>query len=208
MSNKFFYAVKIGKIPGIYNTWDECKNNVLNFPGAIYKKFKTYEEATSFINNDSINIKERNNEQKTYDNTNLSGLHAYIDGSFSNSINKAGYGAVILVDGIIKEKLLGTCSKYLEMRNVVGELYAAAYAINWALDNQYTEITLHYDYTGIENWATGNWKTEKEGTKEYKKFIDSKKELIRINFVKVKSHSGDQYNDLADALAKEAIEIQ
>ena len=31
------------------------------------------------------------------------------------------------------------------------------------------------------------------------------KKLISIDFVKVKSHSGEQYNERADYLAKEAI---
>ncbi|EPZ58688.1 caulimovirus viroplasmin family protein [[Clostridium] sordellii ATCC 9714] len=47
MSNKY-YAVKVGKKPGIYKTWDECKEQVNKFPGAIYKSFKTLEEAEKF----------------------------------------------------------------------------------------------------------------------------------------------------------------
>ena len=31
---------------------------------------------------------------------------------------------------------------------------------------------------------------------------------IRFRFVKVKGHSGDKYNDLADRLAKDALGIQ
>ena len=30
-----YYAVKNGKVPGIYNTWDECKENIHGFKGAI-----------------------------------------------------------------------------------------------------------------------------------------------------------------------------
>ena len=46
---KKFYAVKNGKTPGIYDTWDECKENVSGFPGAEYKSFKTLEEAKEFM---------------------------------------------------------------------------------------------------------------------------------------------------------------
>ena len=46
---KKFYAVKNGKTPGIYETWDECKENVSGFPGAEYKSFKTLEEAKEFM---------------------------------------------------------------------------------------------------------------------------------------------------------------
>lgn len=42
---KNFYAVKKGRHPGIYRTWDECKKNVDGFPGAVFKGFATKEEA-------------------------------------------------------------------------------------------------------------------------------------------------------------------
>lgn len=44
-----YYAVRKGKIPGIYRTWSECKDQVHKFSGAIYKSFKTLHEAQAFI---------------------------------------------------------------------------------------------------------------------------------------------------------------
>ena len=40
-----FYAVKIGRKPGIYLTWDECKQQVDKFKGAVYKSFNSKDEA-------------------------------------------------------------------------------------------------------------------------------------------------------------------
>ncbi|RIB26388.1 hypothetical protein C2G38_2064978 [Gigaspora rosea] len=34
-----YYAVKIGRQPGIYLTWDECLAQVKGFSGSKYKKF-------------------------------------------------------------------------------------------------------------------------------------------------------------------------
>ncbi|XP_012277947.1 ribonuclease H1 [Orussus abietinus] len=48
-----FYAVAKGRKPGIYQTWDECKLQVNQFSGPIYKKFKTQTEAEDFINKNS-----------------------------------------------------------------------------------------------------------------------------------------------------------
>ncbi len=61
-----FYAVKVGKIPGIYTTWLECSKNVTGFSGAVYKSFPTLEEAERYIgitnsNNSTENIREDNN---------------------------------------------------------------------------------------------------------------------------------------------------
>ncbi|RUS13282.1 Caulimovirus viroplasmin-domain-containing protein, partial [Endogone sp. FLAS-F59071] len=43
-----FYAVRIGRCPGIYLTWDECKLQITGHPGATYKKFYTKTEAEEF----------------------------------------------------------------------------------------------------------------------------------------------------------------
>lgn len=53
MAKKNFYAVKVGKTPGIYKTWDECEANVKEYPGAKYKGFKTLIEAEDYINGES-----------------------------------------------------------------------------------------------------------------------------------------------------------
>lgn len=47
--------------------------------------------------------------------------------------------------------------------------------------------------------------SNKDGTKAYKAYFDSIKNYINIRFVKVKGHSNDRYNDMADILAKEAL---
>ena len=44
-----YYAVKIGKNPGIYKTLSEYNKQIKNFSGAIGKKFSNEEEALNFI---------------------------------------------------------------------------------------------------------------------------------------------------------------
>jgi len=46
---KKVYAIKVGKKPGIYNTWEEAKLQVDGFKGAIYKGFTSMEEAKAFM---------------------------------------------------------------------------------------------------------------------------------------------------------------
>lgn len=45
MAKKKYYAVQVGKIPGIYGTWDECKAQTEGVSGAKYKSFPSLEEA-------------------------------------------------------------------------------------------------------------------------------------------------------------------
>ena len=51
-----FYAVANGKEIGIYNTWEECKNQINGFSNAKYKKFKTREDAENFILDSKISV--------------------------------------------------------------------------------------------------------------------------------------------------------
>lgn len=48
MASKF-YAVRVGRTPGIYNSWDDCKAQIDGFSGATYKSFKTAAEAAEFM---------------------------------------------------------------------------------------------------------------------------------------------------------------
>lgn len=51
-----FYAVRIGKEPGIYYTWKDCLNQVRGFPKAAFKSFATMAEAEAFLNNQDGSI--------------------------------------------------------------------------------------------------------------------------------------------------------
>ena len=46
---KQYYAVRVGRKPGIYRTWEECKDQVLGYANAQYKGFATIEEAEMYM---------------------------------------------------------------------------------------------------------------------------------------------------------------
>ncbi len=49
ITTRHVYAVKYGRKPGVYETWSGCQQQILNFKGAVFKKFKTMKEAKSFV---------------------------------------------------------------------------------------------------------------------------------------------------------------
>lgn len=199
MSKKKFYAVRKGKKTGIFNTWDECKEQVNGYSGAEYKSFTTKEEANEYIGLNK-KLKVINDENR---------VEAYVDGSYEHAIREYGSGVVILKNNNVEKTYSkkGKEASLVSMRNVAGEIVAAKIAMEYCLDNSIEHLTLYFDYEGIEKWCTGAWKTNKEGTMEYKKFYDSIKSKLNVEFVKVKAHSGDKYNEEADKLAKAAIGI-
>ncbi|RVU55574.1 viroplasmin family protein [Anaerosphaera multitolerans] len=195
-----YYAVKKGKAPGIYNTWDECKEQVSGYSGAIYKKFSDLDEAKAFIE-ESIDRAEEERRRCGDDE-----IIAYVDGSYDDSNKSFSYGAILFDGGEIYE----THSKRFynnedaTMRNVSGEIEGAMYAMKRAVELGKKVLYLHYDYFGIENWALGNWKANKEGTIKYRDFYREISKNLKVIFIKVKAHSGVEYNEVVDKLAKEA----
>ena len=93
------------------------------------------------------------------------------------------------------------------MRNVAGEICGAVEAINVAIELKIPELTIIYDYLGIEMWAIGLWKRNKEGTKAYHNFIKQSKKDIRLHFLHVKGHTGIEGNEIADIMAKKAVGV-
>ncbi|WP_370649744.1 viroplasmin family protein [uncultured Clostridium sp.] len=203
-----YYAVYKGKTgePKIFTSWDECKKEVIGFKGAIYKSFTTKEEALNFIKLNSEGKENENNKEKT---ENEDGLFIYVDGSFVVSKGNYSYGLVAVKDGeiIYKDKGIGFDKEAVSLRNVSGEVLGAKMAVEYALKNGFKEVTIGYDYQGVESWAIGTWKRNNRITSEYNEFMQGKMKEIKIRFKKIKGHSGHKYNDLADRLAKEALDI-
>lgn len=210
---KKYYAVRKGLTPGIYFTWADCKKNVDGFPGAEYKGFDNLQEAENFL---KMNSQEKTvldsgtfleNEAVSIDSSD--GAIAYVDGSFNVATGEYSYGAVIFYDG--KEEHLSrkfSDPVMSQMRNVAGEIKGSMCAMTYCIEHKIKKITIYYDYEGIEKWCTGAWKANKEGTIAYREFYKKACEQVKIQFVKVKGHSGDKYNDLADSLAKQALGIE
>lgn len=124
----------------------------------------------------------------------------YVDGSFINGAT--GYGAVILKNGNVVDEVWGRvdASDVNGTRQVAGELFAVREALGWCREHSVDDVDIYYDYLGIEKWATGQWKTNQSLTKDYAQFVRSCP--VRIHWHKVDSHTGDRWNDRADALAK------
>lgn len=196
-----YYAVKVGKKPGIYHSWESCKAVVDGYTGAVYKSFKTLAEAESFIGGAAMK-----NTAKV-DGV-MPEVYAFIDGSFNNATKVYGYGGFLVHNGT-KEILSGAGSEteMASMRNVAGEVLGSMAAMEKALELGLKEITIYYDYLGIEMWATGAWKRNKTGTIAYYDYVKSIEDRIKIHFVKVKGHSGVEGNEEADILAKRAVGI-
>lgn len=209
---KKYYAVRKGRKTGVFLTWAECQKQVTGFSGAEFKSFPTMEEAQAFSGVDTeTSVPENQDDRET---PTLESAHeaanviAYVDGSYRSDTGEFSYGMVILQNGeehCFCQKM--TDKELAQMHNVAGEIKGSEAAMQYALDHNIPEIVIYHDYEGIAKWCTGAWKANKAGTQAYQAFYQEAIKKIKVHFVKVKGHSNDKYNDMADQLAKKALGI-
>ena len=194
---KKFYAVKNGRKNGLYTSWDKCRQQVTGFSGAVYKGFDTEDEALRFLAQEPA---------VTPDAAETDTANAYVDGSYSNATKEFAYGVILFFNNTelrLSEKYNDPA--YSEMRNVAGEIKGAEKAMRFCIEKGIRNLNIYHDYEGIARWCTGEWKTNKAGTKAYKAFYDSLAGRLNVSFHKVKGHSGNTYNEAADKLARDAL---
>ena len=190
-----YYAVKHQDGKDIFTSWDACKEYMIGKKKIEQKSFLSLEEAEQFLNDEVVETK-------------FDLPTAYIDGSYDAITGCYSFGGVLILGDTHQ-----TFSKkyeadaYSDARNVAGEIKGAGYIINYAIKKGIKELNIIYDYEGIEKWYTGVWKANSPIAQVYVKFRNEVKDKIKLHFIKVKSHSNDKYNDMADKLAKSALGI-
>ena len=128
---------------------------------------------------------------------------AYTDGSFNAKNNTAGYAAILTFENGLEKVLSGSITdpQVTSLRNVAGELQAVLEAVK-AAEEACADLVVYYDYEGVEKWVTGEWKAKKEFTQKYRDAVRGS--FIKVAFHKVAAHTGVEYNERADKLAKAA----
>ena len=147
-----YYAIKNGYIPGIYKTWPEAQKQVNGFKGAVYKSFKTEEEANNYLNN-KINYEVINQvmDEQVTKVTNKSkckkiiykdgaykpilehfDIIIYTDGSSVNYVG--GYGFVVLTNNGMIDPHFGHIDGHCT--NQAAELSAIYHALNYIIKSE------------------------------------------------------------------------
>ena len=179
----------------LLDNWDKCKAKIYKH-NCEYKSFKSKEQAIKYLDENSEEVTEEqalNSDKIVY----------YVDGSYIN--NKIGWSYVAVVNREVKAHNNGNIKEEKDTsRNISGELFATLSAVENAIMMDKKEMYIVHDYQGISSFVTGAWNPK---TIEAKKYTETMKGLIKeydlnIHFVKVKGHSDNEFNDLADNLAK------
>lgn len=212
---KKVYAVRKGRTTGIFRSWEECRAQVDGYSGAEYKGFTDLKDAEAFLGVEGqlSSTEDQGMEKRDLqaERGQMSGLDsdtaiAYVDGSYNKVNRNFSCGVVFLYQG---EEITFYESfsdeELASMRNVAGEIKGAESAMRYAKEHGVKKLVIYHDYEGIAKWCNGAWQAAKEGTKAYRAFYQEISKEMEIRFEKVKGHSGDHYNDMADLLARKAL---
>ena len=203
-----FYAVRRGRSTGVFDSWDACRRQVHKFPGAEYKAFPTREEAFSFLSRAEKPL------DKTTETSALSSdsqIAIWVDGSCfpqGDGSFRIGWGLLVKRDNeeVYRAKGNDIPPEAHRHRNVAGEIFGILKALEWCQAQGITEVSLNFDYQGLESWATGVWRAKFPFTQHYSRTV--KASNITIHWIKVKAHSGNPENEIVDQLAKEGAMSQ
>lgn len=182
-----FYAVRVGRQPGIYNSWDIAKRQVDGFSGAQYKSFSDWMTARQYLDgSESIAVgavgavgaaplsfggnsgSGGGTSQPLVTIPSLPpptylGWHAWTDGSSRHG--KGGFGVLIVVNSLPIRELSGSLALIPgEPTNQRAELYACIQAF-YTCCGQTKELIIHTDsqyaigcfQLWYPKWLTNNW---------------------------------------------------
>ena len=198
MAKNKLYAIRTrdGQIVNkIIDNWSDCEKYVKGH-SVVYKGFSTLEDALEYLGV----YKE---EEKIEDLVDTSKDLIYVDGSYLNDM--IGWGWVHVRDNKVIAKNCGGIipTRAMTGRNIVGELKATQNACTYAIANGLKEVTIVNDYQGISSFIDGSWEPKERVSMSYKAFMESKiLPRLQVNFCKVKGHTGNKFNEVADELAK------
>lgn len=156
-------------------------------------------------------LKLKVNKTKNIENDKWSdAVDIFVDGCFNVESQQAGYGYFIdgkgtriKNNGIVPDEYVNR-----SLQNIAGELWGTLEAIKFAIANKIDRVNLYYDYEGIKNYALNIWYSTNNFIKNiYIPAISSLRNKIKINFIHVYSHSGNYGNEIADQMAKKAVNI-
>jgi viroplasmin and RNaseH domain-containing protein len=201
-----FYGVRRGRVTGIFESWEDCRAQVHHFPGAEYKAFPTREEAEAFVSPPKIR---QSTTKKKSKKTSSPIIEIWVDGSCfpqADGSLRLGWGLLVKKNGIEihRDKGNDIPQEAVDHRNVAGEILAILKAIQWCQSRGIKEMTIYYDYQGLESWATGAWRAKLPFTQTYAQTV--KESGATIHWIKVRAHSGIPENEIVDQLAKEAAQ--
>ncbi|KAH8835136.1 ribonuclease H-like domain-containing protein [Flagelloscypha sp. PMI_526] len=229
-----FFAVHKGKTPGIYLTWDECKEQTNGFTGAVHKKFSNRAEAEAFVRN-GLGASGSTSAQVDYKGKKRAAspdskggpsdedcFVVYCDGACSNNQDKdkAAAGSGVWWghndsrnwSGRVPGDQTNNRGEFLAVLHILENEPIGTKPLKIKTDSKYVIDSLTKWFQG---WSNNNWKTSSGKpvanagiVKITAAHLQRRNKLgQKVHFEHVKGHAGIEGNEAADRLAVAACTL-
>ncbi len=135
----------------------------------------------------------------------------YTDGACSGNPGPGGYGSVLIYKNVNKE-LSGyeelTTNNRMEIKAVIEALKALKEPCNIKLYTDSKYVSDAFNKKWIQNWLRNNWKKSNKQPVENKELWEELiglTEVHNIEWIWVKGHNDNKYNERCDELARQQI---
>lgn len=137
-------------------------------------------------------------------------VYVYTDGSNTGDgkLYSGAYAIVVNNTIIASKAVYGNDPEQAKQRNVTGELLAVLIALQEVESRDIKDIIICHDYNGVSKLINNEFTARGPLAIGYKKYVeDMKCKGFNIRFSKIKGHTGVEYNEYVDNLAKEIIKV-
>jgi Uncharacterized protein conserved in bacteria len=230
VAKKKYYAVVIGRKPGIYDEWfgpNGAEAQVKGLNGAVYKSFASHTEAEAWYKSRSDSSTVENHLTRPIDNSGAEyiQLHQealeagkvviYTDGGCDGNPGKGSYGVVLLHKTRRKELSGGyalTTNNRMELMAAIAGLETLTKPAPVLLFSDSAYLIDAMQKGWVERWHENNWQRKEDGKLLPVKNADLWQRLYKlchyydVRFVKVRGHAGIAENERCHILASQAMQ--
>ncbi len=213
MAKGKYYAVAVGRKPGIYTDWATAEQQVKGFAGAVYKGFADRAEAENWLTAPTYNSaknKVRSPRAALPASVQPSDgeIVIYTDGGSINNPGPGGYGAVICADGEQREISGGfrlTTNNRMEMTACIAALREVAGSgkpVRVFSDSSYLVNGISKGWA--KKWRDNGWRKADRAPAINADLWAELLDLLagqKVTLNWVKGHAGNPLNERCDQLA-------
>ena len=177
-----YYVVWVGQKPGIYEKWSDCQEQVVGFPDAKYKSYKTRKEAeAAFLDSSSDHIS-KSSKTKVKD---ISDIKEIVADSISVDAACSGNPGVMEYRGVhtLSKEEIFLMGPFNEGTNNVGEFLALVHGLALLKKSNNTSTIIYTDSKTAMAWVRNKKvkTTLKATTKNEKIFLLMQRALSWLN---------------------------
>ena len=135
----------------------------------------------------------------------------YTDGACSGNPGPGGWGSILMYKDNIKEisgALKDTTNNVMELTAVIEALKALKFKCNIKLYSDSAYVVNAFNQKWIYGWLKNGWKNSNKEPVKNKELWEELYALTKIHnveFIKVKGHADNEYNNRCDEMARNAI---